>query len=250
MRFSFGIRFPDSHQTCLDDPYSSGLRNGIASLFKEALQKQNPELYSECYGNQSQNTVKPFTFSYYAPHLKQIRIDQRNQFQFNGNTLQVHYSSSDYGFLVGQYNSLRHLKEYSLFQKPVRLGHFYLRNQKTIHHNEVLFKILSPFIVRKIENQQGVGYLKMDDPQFEDGLYFQIRNYSQRYLNKDLKRGDFAIDIRKCKPLIVIHYGHGIDCTTGMIGVKAPPDVLKLIYDIGLGSRRSQGFGMVEVVSC
>ncbi|MBP8992072.1 MAG: hypothetical protein KBG82_08855 [Spirochaetes bacterium] len=39
-----------------------------------------------------------------------------------------------------------------------------------------------------------------------------------------------------------------ITATDGCIVIQAPREVLQLIYDIGLGARRSQGFGMLEVV--
>jgi len=33
-----------------------------------------------------------------------------------------------------------------------------------------------------------------------------------------------------------------------LITIQTSPEVLKLIYDIGIGARRSEGFGMLEVV--
>jgi CRISPR-associated endoribonuclease Cas6 len=34
----------------------------------------------------------------------------------------------------------------------------------------------------------------------------------------------------------------------GTFKLKSEPEILQLIYDVGLGVRRSQGFGMLEVV--
>ena len=51
----------------------------------------------------------------------------------------------------------------------------------------------------------------------------------------------------KCKASIINHYG-GETGTSGIIKIKVPIDVLQLIYDAGLGAKRSQGFGMLEVV--
>jgi CRISPR-associated endoribonuclease Cas6 len=34
----------------------------------------------------------------------------------------------------------------------------------------------------------------------------------------------------------------------GVFKLKSDPTILQLIYDVGLGVRRSQGFGMLEVV--
>jgi CRISPR-associated endoribonuclease Cas6 len=39
-----------------------------------------------------------------------------------------------------------------------------------------------------------------------------------------------------------------IEATSGTIKIKAPANVLQLIYDAGLGAKRSQGFGMLEIL--
>jgi len=36
--------------------------------------------------------------------------------------------------------------------------------------------------------------------------------------------------------------------TKGIFKIKSKPEILQMIYDIGLGVHRSQGFGMMEVV--
>ncbi len=51
----------------------------------------------------------------------------------------------------------------------------------------------------------------------------------------------------KCEADIIKNYGGEIG-TSGIIKIKAPAEVLQLVYDAGPGAKRSQGVGMLEVV--
>ena len=46
---------------------------------------------------------------------------------------------------------------------------------------------------------------------------------------------------------IVSLYGGEIG-NSGIFMLEAPKEVIKLVYDIGLGAKRSQGFGMIEIL--
>jgi CRISPR/Cas system endoribonuclease Cas6 (RAMP superfamily) len=39
-----------------------------------------------------------------------------------------------------------------------------------------------------------------------------------------------------------------IEASAGIIRIKAPVPVLHLIYDAGIGAKRSEGFGMLEII--
>ena len=48
--------------------------------------------------------------------------------------------------------------------------------------------------------------------------------------------------------MVVSHYNQSMTCNKGIIEIEAEPDVLNLLNNIGIGVRRSQGFGMVELI--
>ncbi|MDH4128302.1 MAG: CRISPR-associated endoribonuclease Cas6 [Spirochaetota bacterium] len=247
MRFVFSINFNKNQVISLNDVKSSGLRNAVISVIKEALKQKEVNLFQEYWGNKSKNIVKPFTFAYYANKLKQEKSKSCVNYQFEGD-LRVNVSSHDYSFLVAIYNSLIKLKEYQIFGEKINLCQFSLRQQKDIDSNKVLFKILSPFVVRKTENKKGNGYLSIEDSDFEESLFYQVKNLSANYLKIDLDRNQFSIETEQCKTIKITHYKEIIPATSGQIKIKAPVEVLKLLYDSGLGARRSQGFGMLEVI--
>ena len=48
---------------------------------------------------------------------------------------------------------------------------------------------------------------------------------------------------------MVKHYGKYIDVTTGMFEIQANKRILQYLYNSGIGSRSSAGFGMVDLVT-
>jgi CRISPR-associated endoribonuclease Cas6 len=49
------------------------------------------------------------------------------------------------------------------------------------------------------------------------------------------------------KKLPLTHYNQTMTSWLGRFTLTAPKEVLQLVYDIGIGVRRSQGFGMLEI---
>jgi CRISPR-associated endoribonuclease Cas6 len=44
------------------------------------------------------------------------------------------------------------------------------------------------------------------------------------------------------------HYGVYVDGITGIFKLTGSPEVLDFIYKVGIGSRRSEGFGLLDLV--
>lgn len=53
----------------------------------------------------------------------------------------------------------------------------------------------------------------------------------------------------KCKKVLVKHYGVYIDTTVGFFELEGDSRLLQYLYDGGVGSRKSSGFGMLEIVN-
>ena len=59
---------------------------------------------------------------------------------------------------------------------------------------------------------------------------------------------NLIIEPLKMKEITVIHYNHPVKTNSGLIRFQGHPYILNYLYKAGIGSRRSQGFGLVEVV--
>ena len=243
MRFSFQLSLnPRSDSFFLPTDY----RIGLASLFKEALNPENrekiSEIYEKYYGDKTANRMKPFSFASYIP---EVRASDQKLF-FPSGEIQVHFTSDDYEMILMIYNGLIAIHQkntaYPFYQYHARPEKIFLHPKKTITGEEACFKTLSPLVVNQIENKKAFAQLEFLHPLFRENLYHSI---------KTLYGSDFTpFDFQplKMKTAGVPHYGKRIPVNQGTFLLKAPAPVLQKIYDAGIGARRSQGFGMLEVM--
>jgi CRISPR-associated endoribonuclease Cas6 len=64
---------------------------------------------------------------------------------------------------------------------------------------------------------------------------------------QDLKREEATITAKNLKAARIFHYGGLLLGFTGNLKMSASSEVLKFFYQSGIGYRRSNGFGMVEL---
>jgi len=138
---------------------------------------------------------------------------------------------------------------------------FNLEQQKNFRGSEAVFKTCSPIIVRNTDaSGKSWGYITSEAPEFEDKLYHSVKSMCKVLLEgtPELKRNDFSAGWIRSSIVRMNHYRNKdasqdskkelIEATTGAIKIKAPANVLQLIYDAGIGAKRSQGFGMLEIL--
>lgn len=224
-------------------------RMNFMSMIKEAInpgQKDTP-IYQQYYGEKKQNQQKPFTFCVNLPVSKV----QDRTLVLADHRIKFHFSSCDPVFLIHVYNGMVQMKnDFSLFSGySIHITHFFLHRQTTIDSDEVVFKTLSPFLVRNINAKKGKGFIGIDHEAFSENLFFSIQNLAKHFLDKTnpIKPEQVRFEAVKCKSSVIRHYGGEIG-TSGIFKLKAPKEVLQLVYDAGIGAKRAQGFGMVEVV--
>ncbi len=266
MRFSCKVFIPRGTLIPADN------RRYLLSLLKEALQvssKDGKEFYDMFY---SENETKPFTFSAYFP----LRHDN-NQSVLDGDFFTLYFSTNNYEFLMRVYNGLmaiKHQSDFTIFGAPLsEIKGFYLQPEKSFTQPSITFKTISPFLVRSGEN--GDKYLypgnalihtKDTNKNGERWKYWEksedfasaLKTSLQSLIQHELPECSSDINITIQQPVVVpIFHGsgnadHAFKMTfpgiKGLITIQAAPEVLKLFYDIGIGARRSEGFGMLEVV--
>jgi len=167
---------------------------------------------------------------------------------------------------------------FKLFGKSFVMKNFQLLPVRKIVDEQLTFKTLSPFLLRSPEDgdyyiiPEGLAgkdfkYKKEVDMQyFQKAMKLNIASLSKKYLTagEDLScqktdqnlDKDILLDFEDLRVAPVKHGSknpdHPYDITlpslNGKIKVKAKKEILQLLYDIGIGARRSEGFGMLEVV--
>jgi len=257
MRFSVEIELSGSKLVIPTD-----YRRNILSLIKEAI---NPgqigtEIYEKYYVKEARK-IKPFTFSV---HFKtDDEQSEKGRLSLTEPKLNLFFSASDPVFLIYVYNGLVQLKkDYPLFPGlKAKVGRFNLEQQKNFQLSESVFKTCSPLLVRDTDaSGKSRGYITADKPEFEDRLYHSVKSMCKALLDgtPELKKNDFAAEWIRSQTVRINHYQNKdaspdskkemIEATSGTIKIKAPANVLQLIYDAGIGAKRSQGFGMLDVL--
>lgn len=240
----------------------SDYRRNILSLIKEAINPNQigTEIYEKYYDKEKRN-IKPFTFS--VSFKTDDAKNEKGVIHLVEPRIKLHFSASDPVFLIYVYNGLVQLKkDYPIFPGlKAKVGHFNLEQQKNFRDYEAIFKTFSPIIVRDTDaSGKSRGYITADSPEFEDRLYHSVKSMCKVLLDgaPELQRSDFFADFTNFKTVRISHYTKEkdapkgskkelIEATTGIIKIKAPANVLQLIYDAGIGAKRSQGFGMLEI---
>jgi len=250
MRFSVDIFLKGTNEFYIPTTY----RRNITSLIKEAIKggDEKSELYEKYYGDKSKNITKPFTFSLFIPEHRVEKKDGNKYLIVESNIMKFFFSSYDYRFLLELYNGIVNINpDFTPFNYPVEFKYFHLKKETQINTNKIKFETLSPVVVRNIEDKKGTGYVTFEDEKFKEMLFFSIRNLCQNFISKDfdLRLKDFDVNFLNCKKVKIYHYESLIPCTKGIFEINAPKEVLTLIYDVGLGAKRGQGFGMVELMS-
>ena len=209
---------------------------GFISLIKASFERANEKLYYTYY---LQPKLKPFTFSVYFPELEGNNGTKLKV----GKKVRLNFSSNSHELITYIYNSFHEIRSYPLFENELILTNVFLHPPKKIHGTEKIFKTISPFLVSYKGNSN--KFLWPEEEGFTEGLIFSIKECAREFLNKTETEVEFEpIKMRK---LPIYHY-QKTPTNKGLFKIKAKENVLQMLYDIGIGVHRSQGFGMLEVV--
>lgn len=92
-------------------------------------------------------------------------------------------------------------------------------------------------------------YYVFNDDKFDENFNIVLTN---KILNAGFKNEDLEnIHIRplEYKKIVVKHYNKYIDVSKGIFEMTGKKEILQYLYDTGIGSRSSEGFGMLELVN-
>jgi len=279
MRFAVELKLQAENNEPVKIPVN--YRQHISALLKEALQstKEGKRLFNRYYAMQSSlEKVKPFTFSCYLPvKVAEVENNHRGEkcFQLGKNFIKLFVSTSDYEFLFLLYNGLHSWKEkrsrFKLANYPVEVSNFFLISKRIFINQRAVFKTLTPILVRSLSDSQKyllpedclknikkaseIKYCqRVDWDTYKGALEASMRFLLKRYLKQDNCFLEIKIDQNRAKEVAVLHGSNrgdflitfcGLDC---ILEVECPPEAQELFYDIGIGARRSEGFGMLEVL--
>lgn len=219
-------------------------REGFISIIKGGVQSSSPELYNTLF---QKRTVKPYTFAVSFGDEVKIEDDKI----FFKSPIEFKFSTNHPDILIMIYNHIVSKKKFPIYNLSFKLDHNDIIRPKRIEKCEAIFRTLSPVLIRSHKNER--HYLCPEcvnfegDNDFKEAFKFNMDELARNLLDQN-DVGEVELRSIKVKRVIIKHMGIKLPGSVGVFSLSAEPNILNLINHVGLGSRRGQGFGMVELV--
>lgn len=217
----------------------------FVSFVKNALSKYDENLFNGIYKSEP-DKEKDFCFA--------VRLDkpkfESDKITLNSENVQVTMSILSSVEGIDFYNAFLKQKNKSYpfpCGNSITLNQVRMENHKPVHSQKVLIKMCSPLLVRKHEADVDT-YLAYNDEDFQRCFSLSV-NKMLNNLVPDVT--DTNIEIISVKPFktVVNTFGNKITGNIGIYQLNADTKVIDQLNHLGIGSRRSQGFGMFEIVA-
>lgn len=122
------------------------------------------------------------------------------------------------------------------------------QENRTVNVNTVTVRTVSPIAVL---SNTADGHTVYYSPE-EDSFYERIVANAERKWNALYEDEGFELSIhpadKSFRKLVTLFKGTYVNAWYGNFVLKGKPEVLNFLYDVGLGNKTSQGFGMFEVI--
>jgi len=220
----------------------------ILSLLKHNFNSYNEEYYSKLYEETPSNT-KDFTFSLFMKDCKFLR----EEIVIPDKRILLNFSTYSIEEGITFYNSFLQNKglAYKIKNNTLEIGKINLIREKSIKTEEVLLKTLSPISVREhYGDNKKTWYHSLSDNKGKEVL---MKNFKHQFNDafgdeRELDIEELEIEILRNKEVKVKHYGIEVLGNISTLKIKGKSYILDYIYKAGIGSQRSTGFGMVDLV--
>ncbi|MHB7981769.1 CRISPR-associated endoribonuclease Cas6 [Clostridium sporogenes] len=224
----------------------------FVSLIKEALKKSDEEYFKSLYMYEDikkNKKTKDFCFSVYFKDFSK----EEDVFIIKDKII-FNISSPNYEFMIKLYNGLLKTTNFKYKEFYINKVKINLVNDKNIENNNHVFNTLSPICVKNKENK----YLNIDDSNFDKELNYitnktleNFRGYGLveelKFYPMQMKKKVVKEDISTFRENTKKQYYY-VNSYAGTFKLKGNVKDLKDIYMLGLGFKRNQGFGMIEVM--
>lgn len=225
-------------------------RKLILSYIKNALSEcNNGKYYDEFFKDTIQ---KDYCFSVVLPRAK----FNKDNIELEGNEIKILFSTEDkkkVGFIlfsafIGQKNKAYPLKNNNFMV----LKNIKNEKEEEILNSKAIFKttIGSGICVRDHDRESNKDiYYVYSDEEFREKLQVILNNELIKAGFTKEEANEIKVNPIQCKKVVVKHYRRYIDTTIGMLEIQADNKILQHFYNVGIGSRKSAGFGMLDLVT-
>ena len=219
-------------------------RKSIISFIKLSLLEYDEQYYKKYYNNKD-TIIKPYTFAIFLrnPKFEEDKIIVENRH------IELNISIADYETSIILYNAFNHQKnkKFSLDKNSWTLKTINMSLDKKIDTEDITIKFMSPLVVRSHIDKKDY-YYSYNDEEFKDILRINIKQQLKITDIPTESVDQFDIVPIRPKKVIVKFYEKKIETSTGIYRILGDKQLLKYLYDAGMGSKRSSGFGMFQII--
>jgi len=141
-------------------------------------------------------------------------------------------------------------KKLRIFNTDININSIDVIRTPQIVNEPIIIKTLSPITIKKTIYDNDKKKEKNILPDDKDFINLILSNLSSKHkvlTNKDLSVNDIELKVLKYKKTLKKYKNNIIDSIKGLLLMKTDQEIFNTMYHCGLGSRNSQGFGMIEV---
>lgn len=225
-------------------------RRVVLSYIKNAVSKCNDGKYYDKY---FKDTIqKDYCFSVVLPKPK----FNKDKILLDGNEIKILFSTDDklktglilFSAFIAQKNKRFPIPD----NNSITLKKITQQKENLITNSKVIFKTTkgSGLCVRdhNKETNKDTHYV-FSDEKFEERLKVVLKKQAIEAGFSEYEAENIKFKPIQCKKVVAKHYNIYIDTTIGMFEMEANNRLLQYFYDAGLGSRKSAGFGMVDLIT-
>jgi CRISPR-associated endoribonuclease Cas6 len=218
-------------------------RKAFISYLKHALMTQEESLYETYYKN-VEGILKEFATAF----IFGVEKVSGDVFELKNNDLKVVITTADMAIGIRLYNAVVNQlkKSYPIFDNTFTATYLTFEKEPLILKDSIEIKFLSPLLVRDVLDHK--KYLSIEDDRFSAVLLANTKEQMLRLCKITPETSVyFEIEPIRAKRIVVKHYDQRIDGLLGSYRLSGPPSILKYLYDAGMGSRKSAGFGVFKI---
>lgn len=222
----------------------SDYRPFLLSFLKRSINNYDDALYQKLYENGA--TPKKYTFAVWLDNPD----FQDDTVLLKSNRMTMQFSTGDTILGVHMYNAFLRMKSKD-FPIPsgnsLSLREITLVPEKLIIDSNILIKFISPLVIRNRTNNKDY-YFSVSHTEFQQELLKSVRYQLQ--LSEDLPVSlldDFTLIPVHPQKSVIQFYGQKMEVSLGTFEMRGSPVLMDYFYKNGISSRRSSGFGMIEV---
>lgn len=217
----------------------------MVSFLKGASRNYSEDMFEQLY-DKSRSIIKTYTYSMYLPGAK----FSEDVIKLAENRFKIFFSDADTGQMIQWFNAfnLFRFRKYPMKNNSMKLVSIRTQNRKDITDREIVVKMQSAMLARRHSKEDNKDtYYTYADDEFSDVLKENIQTFLEK-LNINIPVDDFQVIPVKAKKVVTNCFGRKVDGNIGIYKLCGRPELLNILYQAGMGARRSEGHGKWEIL--